>query len=179
MKQKVFIVICMLVISSATFAVAIVSLPHNTLSSYLFTEKRTINLLLPEGWAFFTKDARYTRSYFIIKDGDEWIQDPRIRNATINNAYGAKRYGRVLNGFYETELVKNLRDQKWTTVPDSCFLDSVNSSLYPFVNVKVKNKNNLNLPKQMIVYRRKLSPWAYRNYKYYGEEVSFIKVNIN
>lgn len=91
--------------------VAVSSLPYNPVS---LSKKERINMsvLLPQGWAFFTKDPR--ESYVAIYEEKEGSLELAIKaNASSYNLFGAKRLTRAM-GIEVGALAGQIKARQWT-----------------------------------------------------------------
>ena len=93
LTRRVATTACTLVWMLAFAFVASAALPYNVLSPGLRAE-RWLRLVLPEGWGFFTRDAREPDLLIARKHGDRWLLEPP--HASASHAFGLLRLSRVL-----------------------------------------------------------------------------------
>ncbi|RAJ19873.1 antimicrobial peptide system SdpA family protein [Pedobacter cryoconitis] len=136
-----------------------------------------IKMLLPEGWGFFTRNPRETRTFFLVNDSGKLIQDSRIRNGTIKNVFGLKRDGRLVNLIYMNLLAK--RKITWYKYSDSLSVVNYRSKRFRSNQIFIDSVPGIKLNGQIIVVRKTLIPWAFRDYEgKIGQEIKFTKIDV-
>lgn len=178
-KIKLFIILLILFWSSLFICLFSISISYNALSEFFFKRKHDVQILFPEGWSFFTRDPQETRNFFLINENGHWIQDPRIRNATLENYGGIDRTGRVVALVYYG-ILNTVQNERWYYMSDEAFSKfNIDHSSIPSVNVPIKRRDDLHLPSQLIILRKNITPWAYRKFENHtGDTLSFIKINL-
>lgn len=80
--------------------IGLTALPYHSTSLPADVQFKT-QVLFPEGWHFFTRDARelQTRVYYKNQYG-EWEYEPRMPNVSAYNYFGANRAGRAMGVEY-------------------------------------------------------------------------------
>lgn len=96
----------------AVIFIGMTALPYHSASpsADLILKAQT---LFPEGWHFFTKDARLMQTRIYYKDGHgNWRAEDRMPNSSSFNYFGASREGRSMGVEYALFL-KELRSEDW------------------------------------------------------------------
>jgi antimicrobial peptide system SdpA family protein len=175
--KKGFLVILFLFWTWIFLVVFSVSMPYNPIAKPFLKNRHYISGILPEGFAFFTRNPREDKLYFLVEEHNKLVNDPRLRNATLTNLFGFKRRGRILNLLYSTQLLRgNIR---WYPINED---EPINFNDKKFVtNTVLINDSSLNLIKykKFIVIKKKIIPWAYRNISKGTEgNAMFVKINV-
>lgn len=101
MKKKYLKLICFYVLISFSliliFLILVISTSPNIITlNYNVPFKNSLNVLAPQGWAFFTKDVH--KDYFnIYKLENENIQLIELKSAVFSQYFGIKRDNRLIN----------------------------------------------------------------------------------
>lgn len=94
-------VLTSLLVGVMIFTVMVAVAPFNPISSKLQVG-HDINTLVPEGWAFFTRNAREPDFFYYEKKGDQWSRMAKyFPNSSPRNAFGMNRRTRAIT----TEMV--------------------------------------------------------------------------
>jgi len=106
------VVVAQLLVSAVVVMYAIHGgMPRNALRLPLETQVSSV-LWAPQGWKFFTRDAREERtSLYVHRDG-EWRSAARTPNASVENLLGANRRGRA-QGIELGLLLENVPATAW------------------------------------------------------------------
>ncbi|WP_111636518.1 SdpA family antimicrobial peptide system protein [Pedobacter cryoconitis] len=176
--QKSFFLILLTFFWVCTFITVLsVSLPYNPINKTFLKKSHLIKMLLPEGWGFFTRNPRETRTFFLVNDSGKLIQDSRIRNGTIKNVFGLKRDGRLVNLIYMNLLAK--RKITWYKYSDSLSVVNYRSKRFRSNQIFIDSVPGIKLNGQIIVVRKTLIPWAFRDYEgKIGQEIKFTKIDV-
>ncbi len=75
-------------------------------------DRRVVRTFLPQGWAFFTRDAREDRTRVLVRSDGAWHPEGGP-NGEPRYAFGLRRYARVQMGELN-ELVRLTDDDAWT-----------------------------------------------------------------
>jgi antimicrobial peptide system SdpA family protein len=134
-------------------------------------------IFFPEGWAFFTKNAKDAEFELYKTAGDSLIKMAGQRQSEFRNLLGIKRDARSLSVEMSYLLDKIEGDSIWTSFPkglNNC-LHQLPMKAYSVVN---RTKNPL-LQGTVFVVRTPVVPWAWAN-SYFNivQPVEVLKLNI-
>ena len=92
--------------------IGLAALPYHSTSLPAHIQFKT-QILFPEGWHFFTRDARemQTRLYYKNAEGN-WVADPHMPNVSAHNSFGANRSGRAMGVEYAM-FINELAPDSW------------------------------------------------------------------
>jgi antimicrobial peptide system SdpA family protein len=160
-------------------SVLVVSLPNNVVSPLYKKNRFSIFTFYPQGWGFFTRSPRLPIDVYLIKENGKWIADPRLKSGTFYNLFGLDRTGRVANGAYQ-KIHFEVAKSKWNFCKDYQMKDySFLSDTISTVNVKIKKVPGLQMPSDLIIVSKAITPYAYKDFENRtGLPVSFIKLKI-
>lgn len=180
-KKLKFFAILLAAFWSVAFTVLLsVSLNYNILSSYVFSNSRSIKILMPEGWGFFTRNPQEIRTYYLVKSDGEWIIDPNTRRTNLHNLWGLKKRPSQTGIYYHMQVLSHIKKNQWTKFKDADLsginLDSVSLKSS---SVHVAEAFRGFLPEETIILKRRITPWAYRKFKNrIGDSVSIAKIKL-
>lgn len=140
----------------------------------------TFKSLMPQGWAFFTRNAREERIEIFQIGVDTLYIDPRIRQGSLNNLFGVKRTARSLSVEVAYLISKTPNDSSWgSSITDKEVLfQAVNNGSLKSVDVINKTKNPL-LTGKILVIRTETVPWAWaKNYKKVSPPFKTLLLNV-
>ncbi|MGV0170231.1 SdpA family antimicrobial peptide system protein [Bacillus velezensis] len=134
-------------------------------------QSKTVSMIYPQSWGFFSKDPREDSLNIYLLDADEELRWP---NNSLKNVIGLNRYGRTQGIELGLMLEKLPSKEKWkdfTTgqdIKDTTFLKMKNESPSP----RLKGK--------MIITYERITPWAWSQHtetkrtikKYIGVDVN-------
>ncbi len=137
--------------------VAISSMPYNPLSGGKMS-RSNFSILIPQGWAFFTKNPREPMMLLYKKEGGEYkiATEP---NASMYNLFGASRIGRA-KGIEMGALSSQVTDKLWHDCNEgleacSSMIDTLKA--IPVINQAYKAK----LCGEFILVSKEPVPWAW------------------
>lgn len=137
--------------------VTITSLPYNPLSGGKM-DRSNFSILIPQGWAFFTKSPRETEVLLYEKKGARY-QLATQPNASIINVFGASRRSRI-QGIEMGALIQQVSDLKWYDCAES--LESCSGMLDSLKAVSVLNgAYRPTLCGEFFFVSKKPVPWAW------------------
>jgi len=92
--------------------IAVSSISHNPIQ-LPYSKKLNVDRLIPQGWAFFTRDPREPIIKYYELRNDEWTSTMLGPNARASHFFGARRIARAQNT--EAALLQNdIHDSLWT-----------------------------------------------------------------
>lgn len=141
---------------AVAFVVAAVSLPPNVMRDALpRSSNKYVVPFMPQGWAYFTRDAR-SATY------QAWTLDPKSRSI-VQRPLAAFDRSRRINGAQLLNVGEVAKDKKWRDCRtiNQCHKAVVGSPTY-FANFKVVSGNPA-LCKPFMLVRYQPIPWQYRN----------------
>jgi len=150
------------------------------MSTYFSVQSRSIKLLMPEGWGFFTKNPQEPRIYYLINKENKWVMDPNTRRANLHNFWGLKKRPAHYGVLYYTQVLKRIPMATWLKLTDRSFskLNLSGPCIIPF-NIKVAKTYQEELPNQLVIVKRRILPWAFRDFRdQTGDSVMVAKVNL-
>ena len=139
------------------FYILVISIPKNPINSrYSFFNSNKMHALLPEGWAFFTRNPREEQISVYNVNKDKSIEPISIKNMEIKNLFGLDRTSRYTLDKMGT-VIGQLPDGYWKTITN---LDSLNfyiDSLSVF-SVEISRPS---LCGKYLIEKRPIMPWSY------------------
>ncbi|MFK7846785.1 MAG: SdpA family antimicrobial peptide system protein [Rhodothermales bacterium] len=125
-------------------------------------QKMVFTSILPEGWAFFTRDPRQPSLYGYKNVNGSWVIHEN-QNSRLSNLLGVQRKSRTL-GLELDVIVSQRGDSSWVECEDEINICYQHDSLNP---IPVNNTTVVKtLCGEFIVQERKPVPWAWSsNYK--------------
>lgn len=109
---RLFFVLILGVWASVIIMIGLTALPYHS-TSLPADVKFKAQVLFPEGWHFFTRDAREMQTWVYTKDDSgEWMAEPRMPNSNSYNFFGANREGRAMGVEYAMFL-KDVKPANW------------------------------------------------------------------
>jgi len=156
-KKKLFIPFCVLILAwGFVVALLIVSFaPYNPLTPSQ-TVKTNLSLLAPQGWAFFTRNAREPNT-FVYEKGNKLTLIGFQKNSCSENAFGISRNARLFS-VEITEILKQIDTSMWSQ-SSRINIDSQCSSAK---TIKVTNFSvNPVLKDTVFIEYREKTPWAW------------------
>lgn len=140
------------------FLVLVVSIPESSISFSNFRSQIFLRTIMPEGWAFFTRDPRESDyEYFEIKNGT-LRRNNKFPFSIPANFFGLKRTPKLLNS--ELFMVMNQLDSSVLRQADGCTLKELSLLKPTFHNVRNPSKTRL-LQDSICVILYKPIPWAW------------------
>ena len=140
------------------FNSAISSLPFNPLTKSK-VESMRYSVILPQGWAFFTRSPREDQ-YYAYKMTDGVLNPILYTNSSYKNAFGFSRGVRV-RGVEMGGLMEQLKDKSWIECPDGilgeCIAKSDSIKTIP-VNNKAQHPTFCG---EVWLERKPIVPWAW------------------
>lgn len=141
--------------ASLLYKVAVSSMPHNPLSSSKSTALN-MSLILPQGWAFFTKSPRDAGILAYKKENDQFLC-VNMRNAGAENLFGLSRRARV-QGVELGSILGKLKGAKWFECKDG--LKSINLDTIKSI-VVLNAATSPTFDGEYILEEKKIVPWAW------------------
>ncbi|PTT00491.1 hypothetical protein DBR11_09775 [Pedobacter sp. HMWF019] len=177
-KLKAFIIFLVGFWIAVIISLLSISLNYNTLSRYFLKQKLFVNMLIPEGWGFFTRNPQEVRLYYLVRDQQGWVLDPNTKRANLRNIWGLSRTCAYINNIYGLKVLKKANSQHWSSCTDEQFLQVQKDTVMPQQMILPTKYSNY-IPKQVLILRKSITPWAYRNFiSHTGDSIRYIKVNI-
>ncbi|SOU86797.1 SdpA family antimicrobial peptide system protein [Tenacibaculum dicentrarchi] len=138
-------------------------------SSIVSNPKIGEKIILPQGWAFFTKSPRDVRVELFDYENHKFIS---LKNFSIENIFGIRRTSTRISNEIAT-LVKETSDSIWvkskegeTIFNNGEFLNKKSSFLYP----RLKGK--------YVIINKERIPWAWSIFENkYNQSTNYLKVN--
>lgn len=116
-----------------------------------------LSLLAPQGWAFFTRNAREPNTFVYKKRKDKLVLIDFQKNSSRQNGYGVSRNARLLS-VEITELLKQIDTSKWSSSSRASLTNQCNSAK----TVEVVNYSvNPILKDTILIESREKIPWAW------------------
>ncbi len=144
------------------YLVGLASLPYNPLS-LSSSHRFDLISIIPEGWAFFTRNAREDVVYVYKKDENNKWNLISIPGGSSRYLFGLNRKGRA----FDAEVGLLLQE-----VPETKWIESKRSIDYFFeattVLPVIKVENEVNFPSctgEVIIQKTPLIPWAWSTLK--------------
>jgi antimicrobial peptide system SdpA family protein len=159
------------------FNSAVSALPYNPFTG---SKMRAIrySVILPQGWAFFTRSPREEQYYAYQMEGGH-LKPMIYPNSSYQNAFGFSRGVRV-RGVELGGLIEQLKNREWQKCPDGVLSEciSMTDSL-----PAMKAFNSAHYPSycgEIWLERKPLVPWAWsRVEKPVNMPSEFIKINVS
>lgn len=151
MKQRSVIFFYALYFSSIFFIffLAIISIPNNPISlRFNLRINKTVNALLPEGWAFFTRDCKEEQLFIYDISGSN-ARLLSFYTSDLNQALGFNRHNRVMHNKLGT-ILSNVEESAFYESDmelNKVRLDSVNEAFVSISNSKICGKYLMKLQK--------------------------------
>ena len=114
------------------FTIVVSSMPYNSLSNVLFSEKRVLlRGIFPEGFSFFTRNPREPQA--LIYEADSKKDVIKDNKAFINSFGGFNRYNRSV--LIELgSLINIVKNEKWFNCNDEECFDNIRIPVYEINN---------------------------------------------
>ena len=142
--------------------------------------KDQVKMFLPQGWAFFTRDAREDVIVIYNVVNNIIVKNDEKRQASYLNFFGLKRNARAFGidlAWINDKLIDHSNYHKIYPSLDSVGKDIVNGKFQP-VNIFSNQKHPL-LMGHIIIVKKKVTPWAWSsNYDKISFPIDVIYVNI-
>ncbi|HEX8019992.1 SdpA family antimicrobial peptide system protein [Mucilaginibacter sp.] len=179
-RIKAFVIALLLSWMFIIYSVLIIAMPNNAMTPYYLRHKFKVVAFFPQGWGFFTRNPREVRNIILVKSNGEWINDPRVRNGTLHNLFGLRREGRMAMLIYG-KMLGQIANKDWNTLKDYEFAKlNLSEMKYKAVPINFAKSPGLDMPQDIIIERREIVPWAYREFENKtGLPVTFVKLHIN
>jgi len=151
------IVFSILVVLSAIliYNVALTSLPYNAID-YSYKTKMHFLTLLPEGWAFFTKNAR-DENVYVYKKIDGTFENCDPTGSSYKYAFGFNRKGRAKTAELES-MCALFSESDWTKDSVLNFAELKSKAQVHDVEDRVKDYAYSG---EIFVIKREPIPWAW------------------
>lgn len=179
-KIKIFVLFLVVFWMGLFITLISVSFNYNAMSTYFSLQSRSIKLLMPEGWGFFTKNPQEPRIYYLVKKDHQWVMDPNTRRANLYNYWGLKKRPAHYGVLYYTQVLKWIPKDSWLRLTDRSFskLDLNSKQVSPY-QIKIAKIYREEFPDQLVIVKRRILPWAFRNFRdQTGDSVMVAKVNL-
>lgn len=158
MKNTLLVTVTILSVfwASLLFKITVSNMPHNPLSSSKATALN-MNLILPQGWAFFTKSPREAGILAYQKENDRLVC-ANMRNSGSENLFGLSRRARV-QGVELGAILAKLKGEKWFECKDGLknanHLDTIPSI------VVLNTAASPTFDGEYVLEEKKIVPWAW------------------
>jgi len=138
--------------------------------------KSNVSYMLPQGWAFFTRDAREEKLYAFAKDNNgNYIQDQPGGSAIY--LFGLDRSGRKIQMEY-SRLLNQVDSTEWTEAKFD--LKAIATELKSKKIIRVKNLYNKNgICGEMLFIHAKIKPWAWSAYDSVKVDAKYLRIYVN
>jgi len=160
-KIIVFILSCSIVVFF-TFYLLILYSGNNPVNSNLNT-RVTVTSLIPEGWAFFTKNSTDPRLYLYSVEGKK-ITSINLLNISPEYIFGISRKNRLLNVQAATLLKESIDDTikvyKFRTNNIDSILEKIDLDTLVFDELKLSVKKIPNLEGRLVLVQKLMLPWT-------------------
>lgn len=132
-KKTMFFFLCSVSIMLFIFYLLIISIKNNPISlRNTYFNNREINALLPEGWAFFTRNPR-EETVKIYSIGDDGIKEKSIKSSDPSQFFGTKRDNRLIISKIDI-ITANINDDmyyQYRGALNNIILDSISEYSVP------------------------------------------------
>jgi antimicrobial peptide system SdpA family protein len=181
MKHKHILPITFILVASfwgiITFGSAVSALPFNPLSGSK-VEAMKYSLVLPQGWAFFTRNPR-EEHYYLYKMQDGELQSMLHTNSSYKNAFGFTREVRR-RGVEMGGIIGRLNHKTWFKCPDGILQDCITQ------NDSIETIRSMNLAHhpaycgELWLEKKPIVPWAWsRSEKPVNMPSEYLKINVS
>jgi antimicrobial peptide system SdpA family protein len=141
-----------------------------------FERKLNVALWLPEGWKFFTHDAREERIEMYLRDASGWHDASRGPNSRLTNKLGLDRIGRA-QGVELGLISQEVSPKLWQTCSQASAFQCLDSA--PLAR-RVSNRSpSPSLCGEVGLVSRKPVPWAWASQGLHvSMPVSFVRLEV-
>ncbi|GAA4195732.1 hypothetical protein GCM10022289_00350 [Pedobacter jeongneungensis] len=147
--------------------------PFNTSS----TVKRNTFYFLPQGWAFFTRDAREEKLWAYKRTGNGSLIPLSPSGGSFIYLFGINREGRKLTSDYN-RLLSGIDSALWKHIDFDLTKIAVDSRQKTILHIK--NKDETWKAKGEVVFvKKKLTPWAWSHFESVKMPSKYVRIFID
>lgn len=162
---------------TAIFNSAVSALPFNPLTGSKI-DAMEYNVLLPQGWAFFTRNPR-EEQYYVYKEEGKKLVPLLYTNSSYKNAFGFTRKVRI-RGVEMGGLVSQLEQMEWLKCEDGILSECVIENQDYEAIILANNANHPTFCGNLWIEKKPLVPWAWsRAEQAVNMPSEFIKINVS
>lgn len=155
-KKIIFFFASQLLFIFIIILIMIVSIPNNPISfRYKLYINRNLNALLPEGWAFFTRDCKEEQIFVYKINSSTSLSEVSFKTSNSDQLFGFIRHNRMMHSKLSS-ILSNISDSYYYT--ENISLDKININKVNRISVKISNSN---LCGQYLVKLQKPKSWTW------------------
>ncbi len=138
--------------------------------------KRNVFYFLPQGWAFFTRNAREEKLWIYSRLNDGTLELVYPPGGSYKYIFGLDRTGRKLPSLY-IKLLKVVDSAKWTASSGDLNLIARQSKEIPFLYIKCA-KNAIYNKGELLFVQSPIVPWAWSKMKTVAMPSKYVRIYI-
>ena len=151
-KRKVFFFLATLLINVLIIIyLLVISIPDNPIVfRYKLHFNKDINALIPEGWAFFTRDCK-EEQIFLYKITNNSIEPVTLKTSNADQLFGINRHNRIMHSKLST-ILSSIKEPYYykNSIPiNKIKLTEINEFNVQIVNSKICGKYLIKLQKPL------------------------------
>jgi len=151
------LIVSIILCSIAVIYIALASIPYNPFS-LSYSHKSSIFILAPQGWGFFTRDAREEETYLYKKVKNKWMPFDKSFSSS-SYFFGASRMGRKVI-FEESSVSEKLDDSLYWVNAEYAGIDTDGFEKAKLLTIKNESVQPLIIG-EFIMVRKRNVPWAW------------------
>ncbi len=136
------------------------SIPSNPLSMYIPENGKINKVLLPQGWAFFTRNPREDRVMFYTYENDEWSDLYFLKqNSKHSNLFGLNRKARAQQIELGLLISNTLKSSSWRDTTAGTNINNILPLKEPLI--VVNESINPTICGETLLIKEEVIPWAW------------------
>lgn len=171
------ILFCFLIFLAVFSLIAIMGSVMETPFYLTRSMKINVSYLMPQGWAFFTRDSREPR-LFVYKFSDQMkLERINVPGSSAKYLFGLDRYGRKISSEY-VPLISKIDSLRWMYADfdlDTIAKRSMRGAAIVVANDAIKPQ----CCGEIIIVKANIIPWAYSHFDNIKMPAKFIKLYVN
>lgn len=171
------IILVLLLTLSVVILAAIIGSSIQTPFYILRKVKSNVSYFMPQGWAFFTRDARETRVYAYTLDKHRQLKRLNIPGSSARYLFGLDRHGRKVPVEY-LSMIKVIDSTKWV----NGHFDSNEILKFSLNGKSIQMTNNAIQPTccgEVILVKTSAIPWAWSKFDNIKMSAKMLKLYVH